>query len=214
MRLLRTQPIMYMELLEWWGFCGTFSWWVIISTQLTEQVVHVTTKRNLIRCQLENNKQMPQTYWFPHVYRWHVDFGLSRCVRLTSVMSLEAAAALMWRLGWRMELLQSRARANVPTALKHAAHVRTTDPFALSCYLQFNVVSKVVYARVYCSADWSHGTCNTGFLPNVPLFDEGVTSCTLLPPGTGRSEGLWAGCWGPTPWSPASPESGCLTRLI
>lgn len=37
----------------------------------------------------------------------------------TSVMSLEAAAALMWRLGWRMELLQSRARANVPTALQH-----------------------------------------------------------------------------------------------
>lgn len=35
----------------------------------------------------------------------------------TSVMSLEAAAALMWRLGCRMELLQSRARANVPTAL-------------------------------------------------------------------------------------------------
>lgn len=37
---------------------------------------------------------------------------------LTSVMSLEAAAALMWRLGCRMELLQSRARAKVPTALK------------------------------------------------------------------------------------------------
>lgn len=33
-------------------------------------------------------------------------------------MSLEAAAALICRLGWRMELLQSRARANVPTALK------------------------------------------------------------------------------------------------
>lgn len=38
---------------------------------------------------------------------------------LTNVMSLEAAAALMCRLGWRIELLQSNARANVPTALKH-----------------------------------------------------------------------------------------------
>lgn len=37
---------------------------------------------------------------------------------LTSVMSREAAAALMCRLGCRMELLQSRARAKVPTALK------------------------------------------------------------------------------------------------
>lgn len=36
---------------------------------------------------------------------------------LTRVMSREAAAALMCRLGWRMELLQSSARANVPTAL-------------------------------------------------------------------------------------------------
>lgn len=36
---------------------------------------------------------------------------------LTSVMSLEAAAALMCRLGWRTELLQSRARAKVPTEL-------------------------------------------------------------------------------------------------
>jgi len=43
---------------------------------------------------------------------------------LTRVMSLEAAAALMWRLGWRMELLQSRARANVPTALQHT-HTHT-----------------------------------------------------------------------------------------
>lgn len=36
----------------------------------------------------------------------------------TSVMSLEAAAALMCRLGCRTELLQSRARANVPTDLQ------------------------------------------------------------------------------------------------
>lgn len=47
-------------------------------------------------------------------------FGLfTKDVCLTSVMSLEAAAALIWRLGWRIELLQSKARANVPTALQH-----------------------------------------------------------------------------------------------
>lgn len=49
-----------------------------------------------------------------------------RIVGQTSVMSLEAAAALMCRLGWRMELLQSRARANVPTALEHK-HSETSD---------------------------------------------------------------------------------------
>lgn len=37
---------------------------------------------------------------------------------LTSVISREAAAALMCKLGCRMELLQSRALAKVPTALK------------------------------------------------------------------------------------------------
>lgn len=36
---------------------------------------------------------------------------------LTRVMSREAAAALMCRLGCRTELLQSRARAKVPTEL-------------------------------------------------------------------------------------------------
>lgn len=32
-------------------------------------------------------------------------------------MSLDAAAALMCRLGWRTVLVQSKARANVPTDL-------------------------------------------------------------------------------------------------
>lgn len=36
---------------------------------------------------------------------------------LTRVMSLEAAAALMCKLGCLTELLQSKALANVPTAL-------------------------------------------------------------------------------------------------
>lgn len=39
------------------------------------------------------------------------------CVPLTKVISLEAAAALMCRLGCRTELLQSKALANVPTDL-------------------------------------------------------------------------------------------------
>lgn len=37
---------------------------------------------------------------------------------LTKVISREAAAALMCKLGCLTELLQSRARAKVPTALK------------------------------------------------------------------------------------------------
>lgn len=40
------------------------------------------------------------------------------CVKLTSVISREAAAALMCKLGCLTELLQSNARAKVPTALK------------------------------------------------------------------------------------------------
>lgn len=48
-------------------------------------------------------------------------------VSLTSVMSLEAAAALIWRLGWRMELLQSSALAKVPTALKQTQPVFNPD---------------------------------------------------------------------------------------
>lgn len=39
------------------------------------------------------------------------------CSPLTKVMSREAAAALMCRLGCRTELLQSRALAKVPTEL-------------------------------------------------------------------------------------------------
>lgn len=47
----------------------------------------------------------------------------------------------------------------------------------------------------------------------MQLDDRWQGSVTLLPPGTGRSEGLWAGCWGPTPWSPVSPGPGCLIHL-
>ena len=66
--------------------------------------------------------------------------GGGSVVLLTKVMSLEAAAALIWRLGWRMELLQSRARANVPTALQHThthTHTHTititTSPYTQPC---------------------------------------------------------------------------------
>jgi len=38
----------------------------------------------------------------------------------TNVISREAAAALMWRLGWRTALVLSNARENVPTALQQA----------------------------------------------------------------------------------------------
>ena len=38
-------------------------------------------------------------------------------------------------------------------------------------------------------------------------------STTLPPPETGQSEGLWAGCWGPTPWSLASPGPGYPIHL-
>ena len=37
--------------------------------------------------------------------------------KLTRVISLDAAAALICRLGWRTVLVQSRARAKVPTDL-------------------------------------------------------------------------------------------------
>lgn len=47
----------------------------------------------------------------------------------------------------------------------------------------------------------------------MQLADRWQRSVTLPPPGIGRSEGLWAGCWGPTPWSPASPGPGCLIHL-
>lgn len=50
------------------------------------------------------------------------------CVCLTSVMSREAAAALVCRLGCLTELLQSSALANVPTALQaHSFNVRARD---------------------------------------------------------------------------------------
>lgn len=47
-----------------------------------------------------------------------VSVPLCVCVHLTSVISREAAAALMCKLGCLTELLQSNARAKVPTALK------------------------------------------------------------------------------------------------
>ena len=42
--------------------------------------------------------------------------------KLTSVTSRDAAAALVCRLGCFTELLQSRARANVPTDLHRGEH--------------------------------------------------------------------------------------------
>lgn len=45
---------------------------------------------------------------------------------LTRVMSREAAAALICRLGCRTELLQSRARAKVPTELGRRRSTKLT----------------------------------------------------------------------------------------
>lgn len=47
----------------------------------------------------------------------------------------------------------------------------------------------------------------------MQLSDRWQGRITLPQPGTGQSEGLWAGCWGPTPWSPTSPGHGCLIHL-
>lgn len=54
--------------------------------------------------------------------------GSTVCVPLTSVISREAAAALMCKLGCLTELLQSSARAKVPTALKitHSQSIHDT----------------------------------------------------------------------------------------
>ena len=46
-----------------------------------------------------------------------VDWQNIRQQQLTSVMSRDAAAALMCKLGWRTALVVSSARENVPTAL-------------------------------------------------------------------------------------------------
>lgn len=46
---------------------------------------------------------------------------------LTRVISREAAAALMCRLGCRMELLQSRALAKVPTALREKSRCQEEE---------------------------------------------------------------------------------------
>lgn len=81
---------------------------------LSEYFCAMTIKQNLNlkSSLLWNLKAVSQQ---PGTFRGHR--GGSWAGPLTSVMSREAAAALMWRLGCRTELLQSRARANVPTAL-------------------------------------------------------------------------------------------------
>lgn len=53
----------------------------------------------------------------------------------------------------------------------------------------------------------------TGSSNDDAMGDRWHGSITLLLPGTGRSEGLWAGCWDPTLWSPASLGPGCLIHL-
>lgn len=62
-----------------------------------------------------NSLQQRSVFFITATHPTHV-YCLCPC--LTKVISLEAAAALMWRLGCRTELLQSKALANVPTDLR------------------------------------------------------------------------------------------------
>ena len=52
-----------------------------------------------------------------------VDWQNIRHQQLTSVMSRDAAAALMCKLGWRTALVVSSARENVPTALSQQSFI-------------------------------------------------------------------------------------------
>lgn len=76
----------------------------------------------------------PQLWWAHIQLLQHIDACSTLCVRvrvrrsqLTSVMSRDAAAALMCKLGCRTELLQSSARAKVPTALKEQRDQRSSS---------------------------------------------------------------------------------------
>lgn len=60
----------------------------------------------------------PEAIWFAEFLPFAEQYSYSIFSKpLTNVMSREAAAALMCKLGCLTELLQSKARANVPTAL-------------------------------------------------------------------------------------------------
>lgn len=106
-----------------------------------------------------------------------------RHVGLTSVMSLEAAAALIWRLGWRMELLQSRARANVPTALKHTeeiCHVHICASYLDALVLFMGLLCPVPYITWPLDGvlSWTH-LWEAGFPLNQTATPSTVTvSCT------------------------------------
>lgn len=91
----------------------------------------------------------------------------------------------MCRLGCRMELLQSRARANVPTALE---------------------------VKGGWGCGHRGRGCQWG-APHSPPAPPPRSQLTVPPPETGRSAGRSGGYRGPTPSSPSSAGFGCLIRL-
>ena len=60
-------------------------------------------------------------------------YGKIFAMCLTRVMSLEAAAALMWRLGCLTVLVQSKALAKVPTDLKYTHKSQYLYHTLISC---------------------------------------------------------------------------------
>lgn len=85
-------------------------------------------------------------------------------------MSRDAAAALICKLGCRTELLQSSARAKVPTALREAQRQK---PFDIPAQVHRNAIFV-----------WKHGSAEVAFLPrhHKKLVDLFVGERTLRIP--------------------------------
>ena len=115
--------------------------------------------------------------------------GAGRSERLTSVMSRLAAAALMWRLGWRTVLVQSSARANVPTDLSTNDHVIKCLPqsaLPLCRLVRYGTNAPATYAR-----DTLHSTKVT-LQQYCTRLELGLTELWLR-------IGLFVYCWGRSP---------------
>lgn len=91
------------------ALCSMFNIW---SQDLGQNRIAPNSKRLLAT--RRNSLQQRHVFFIIATHPTHV---CCLCLYLTKVISLEAAAALIWRLGCRTELLQSKALANVPTDL-------------------------------------------------------------------------------------------------
>lgn len=149
-------------------------------------------------------------------------------------MSLEAAAALMCRLGCRTELLQSRARANVPTDLqgRGVGEVWEREGKKKICEREwvseseqnmqfeitgYRVVQKKKIERYYLGGIFriSELRLFVSFKHNVLFATDWhmknranlLTLQNLTEPrrGTGRSVSRWGGCWDPILSPPVFP---------